>query len=113
MGHYNEKCGYMGATKTYASAKRLFHWPGMFDWICASTADCLTCQNNTPRPKHRNDVPLEEWQNETVPFRTVHIDHKGPIHPTSASSVHCVLIIDAFSRCLDFRWFTQYVIQQL
>ena len=72
----------------------------MFDWICALTADCLTCQNNKTKPKHRNEVPLEEWQNETVPFRTIHIDHKGPIHPTSASNIHCLLIVDAFSRFL-------------
>ena len=72
----------------------------MFHWICALTADCLTCQNNKPKPKHRNEVPLEEWQNETVPFRTIHIDHKGPIHPTSAGNVHCLLIVDAFSRFL-------------
>ena len=100
LGHYNEMGGHMGATKTYANAKRFYYWPGMFDWICALTADCLTCQNNKPKPKHRNEDPLEEWQNETVPFRTIHIDHKGPIHPTSAGNVHCLLIIDAFSRFL-------------
>ena len=92
--------GHMGATKTYANAKRFYYWPGMFDWICALTADCLTCQNNKPKPKHRNEVPVEEWQNETVPSRTIHIDHKGPIHPTSASNVHCLLIVDVFSRFL-------------
>ena len=100
LGHYNEMCGHMGATKTYANAKRFDYWPGMFDWICASTADCLTCQNNKLKPKHRHEVPLEEWQNETIPFRTIHIDQKGPIHPTSASIVHCHLIVDAFSRFL-------------
>ena len=100
LGHYNEMGGHMGATKTYANAKRFYYWPGMFDWICALTADCLTCQNNKPKPKHRNEVPLEEWQNETVPFCTIHIDHKGPIHPTSAGNVHCLLIVDAFSRFL-------------
>ena len=72
----------------------------MFDWICALTADCLTCQNNKPKPKHRDEVPLEEWQNETVPFCIIHIDHKGPIHPTSAGIVHCLLFVDAFSRFL-------------
>ena len=72
----------------------------MFDWICALTADCLTCQKNKPKPKHRNEVLFEEWQNETVPFRTIHIDHKGPFHLTSASNVHCLLIVDAFSRFL-------------
>ena len=30
----------------------------------------------------------------------MHIDHKGPIHPTSASNVHCLLIADAISKFL-------------
>ena len=90
----------MGATKTYANAKRFYFWPGKFDWICALTANCFTCQNNEPKPKHRNEVPLKEWKNETVPFRTVHIDYKGPLHPTIANIVHCLLIVGAFSRFL-------------
>ena len=92
--------GHMGANKTYANAERFYYWPGMFDWICVLTADCLTCQNNKPKPKHRNEVPLEEWPNETVLLRTIRIDHKGPVHPTSVDNVHCPLIIDAFSRFL-------------
>ena len=99
-GHYNEMGGHMGAAKTYNNVKRFYYWPGMFHWICALTADCLTSQNNKPKPKHRNEVPLEEWQNETIPFRTIHIDHKGPLHPTSNRNFHCLLVIDAFSRFL-------------
>ena len=99
LGHYNEMGGHMGAAKTY-NAKRFYYWPGMFDWICALTADSLTCQNNKPKPKHRNEVPLEEWQNETIPFRTIHIDHKGPLHPPSNRNLHWLLVIDAFSRFL-------------
>ena len=100
LGHYNEMGGHIGASKTYANAKRFFYWPGMFDWICALTADCITCQNNKPKPKQRNEVPLEDWQNDTIPFRTVHIDHKGPLHPPSNRNLHCLLVIDAFSRFL-------------
>ena len=100
LGHYNEMCGHMGAIKTYVKTKRFHYWPRMFDWICDLTADCLSCQNNKPKPKLRNKVPLEEWQNETVAFRSVQIGHKGPLHPTSASNAHCLLIIDAFSRFL-------------
>ena len=48
LGHYNEMGGHMGATKIYANAQKIYYWPGMFDWICALTADCLTCQNNKP-----------------------------------------------------------------
>ena len=43
LGRYNEIGGHMGASKTYNNAKRFYYWPGMFDWICALTADCLTC----------------------------------------------------------------------
>ena len=72
----------------------------MFDRICALTTHCITCQNNRPKPKHRNEVPLEEWQNDTIPFRTVHFDHKGPLHPPSNCNLHCLLVINAFSRFL-------------
>ena len=92
--------GHMGAPKNYNNAKRFYYWPGMFDCICALTADCLSCQNNKPKPNHRNEVPLEEWQNEVVPFRTIRIDHKGPLHPPSNRNLHCLLIIDASSRLL-------------
>ena len=85
LGHYSEMGGHMGASKTYRNAKRFCFWPGIFDWICALTADCLTCQNNKSQPKHRNEVPLEECQNETVPFRTIHIDHKRISSPTMYS----------------------------
>ena len=100
MGHYNELVGHMGVSKTYANAKRFFNWPGMFDWICALTADCLACQNNKPKPKHLNEVPLEEWQGDTAPFCAIHIDHEGPLHPPSNRNTHCLLIIDSFSRFL-------------
>ena len=100
LGHYNGMVGHMGTAETYANAKRFYYWPGMFDWIFALTADCLTCQTNKPKPGHRSGTPLEEWQNETVLFRTVHIDHEGPLHPTIASNAHCLLIIDAFSHFL-------------
>ena len=60
LGHYNEMGGHMGATNTHANAKRFYYWPGMFDWMCALTADCLTCQNNKHKPEHRNEVPPEE-----------------------------------------------------
>ena len=100
LGHYNEMGGDMGASKTYNNAKKFYIWPGMFHWICALTADCLTCQNNKPEPKHKIEVQPEEWQNETAPFRTIHIDHKGPLHPPSNRNLHCLLVIDAFFRFL-------------
>ena len=92
--------GHMVASKTHNNAKRFYYWLGIFDWICAPTAGCLTCQNYKPKPKHRNEVPLEEWQYETTPFRNIHIDHKVPLHPPSDRNFHCPLVIDAFFRFL-------------
>ena len=100
MGHYDELVGHMGASKTYANAERFYYGPGMFDWICALTADCLACQNNKPKPKHLNEVPLEEWQGDIAPFCAIHIDHKGPLHPPSNRNSHCLLVVDSFSRFL-------------
>ena len=94
LGHYNETGGHISASKTYNNAKRFYYWPVLFDWICALTADCLTRQNNKPNPKHRNEVPLEEWQYETTSFCTTHIDHKGHLHPPSNRNLHCLLVID-------------------
>ena len=100
MGHYNEPGGHIGTSKTYANAKRFSYWPGMFDWICALTADCLACQNNKLKPKQLNEVPLEEWQGDTAPFCAINNDHKGPLHRPSNPNTHCLLIIDSFSRLL-------------
>ena len=72
----------------------------MFDWICALTADCLACQNKKPKPKHLNEVPLEEWRGDTAPFCAIHIDHKGPLHPSSNRNTHCLLVINSFPRFL-------------
>ena len=45
LGHNKEMGGDINSPKTYNNAKRVHYWPGMFDWICALTADRLTCQN--------------------------------------------------------------------
>ena len=100
IGHYNELGGHIGPFKTYANAKRFYYWPGMFDWICALTSECLACQNNKPKPKHLNEVPLEEWQGDTAPFCAIHIDHKVPLHPPSNRNTHCLSTVDSFSRFL-------------
>ena len=96
MGLYNDFRGYMGAPKTYANAKRFCYYSGMFDWICASTVDCLVCQKNKPRPKHLKEVPLEDW-GKTAPFCAIHINHKGPLHPASKRITHCFLVVEFFN----------------
>ena len=62
LRHYNKMGGHTAASKAYANAKRFHFWPGVFDWICVSTADCLAFQNKKRKPKHLNGVPMEKWQ---------------------------------------------------
>ena len=37
----------------------------------------------------------------TYPFHTVLIDHKGPLNPVSDRKCHCLVVVDAFSRCIQ------------
>ena len=34
----------------------------------------------------------------TVAFRTVHIDHKGPLYSSSSGFEHCLVVLDSFCR---------------
>ena len=69
LGHYNEMGGQMGATKTHANAERFYYWPGMFDWNCALTADCITCQNNKPKPNIETKLILRNGK--MIPYLSV------------------------------------------
>ena len=63
--------------------------------------DCLECQKNKPKRKDLNEAPLQQLgQLETIPMKTIHIDHKGPLRPSSHGKNFCLVVIDAFSRYL-------------
>ena len=40
----------------------------------------------------------EAWR---LPFRTVHIDHKGPLYPRSSDFEHCLVVVGSFSRFIQ------------
>ena len=43
---------------------------------------------------------MKQLQNETLPFRTIHTDYKGPLYPPSNRNHHCLFVFDACSRFL-------------
>ena len=64
--------------------------------------ECLECQKNKPKRKDLNEAPLQQWgQLETIPMKTIHIDHKSPLRPSSHGKNFCLGVIDAFSRYLQ------------
>ena len=90
----------MGASKTYANAKRSYYWPGMCNWMCALAAHCLACQNKKPKPKHLEEVLVEECQINSAPFCAINTDHKGPLNSPSNQNSLCLLRVDSFPRFL-------------
>ena len=102
VSHSHELSGHLGQMKTLANLKRYFFFPGMFKWVTVPINDCLSCQKNKQKRKDLHEAPLQPWGGlETVPFRTVHIDHKGPLYPRSSNFEHCLVVVDSFSRFIQ------------
>ena len=102
LSHSHELSGHLGQMKTLANLKRYFFFPGMFKWVTVLINDCLSCQKNKQKRKDLHEAPLQPWGGlETVPFRTVHIDHKGPLYPSSSGFEHCLVVVDSFSRFIQ------------
>ena len=99
LSHSHELSGHLGQMKTLANLKRYFFYPEMFKWVTVLINDCLSCQKNKQKRKDLYEVLPQPWGSlETVPFRTVHIDYKGPLYPRSSDFEHCLVVVDSFSR---------------
>ena len=64
--------------------------------------DCLECQKTKSKGKDLNEAHLQQWgQLGTIQLKTIHIDHKAPLRPSSHGKIFCLVVIDAFSRYLQ------------
>ena len=98
LAHTHSHSGHPGIFKTLENIRQYFFWPGRYKWIVYLIEDCIECQTNKTKRHDLHEAPLEQWgELETTPFKTIHIDHKGPLHPSS-NSTHCLVVVDAFSR---------------
>ena len=93
--HDHRLSGHPGSQKPLLSPKRFFYWPGMNKWVRTLTKSCLTCRKNKQIRKDQITAPNEKW-GEEVPYliHTVHIDHKGPLNPTSDGNHHCLVVLE-------------------
>ena len=93
--------GYPGIFKSFENIRQYFFWPGRYQRIVHLIQDCIECQTNKTKRHDLHEAPLEQWgELETTPFKAIHIDHKGPLRPSSNSNTHCLVVVDAFSRFL-------------
>ena len=90
LAHAHTHNGHPGIFKTFENIRQNFFWPGRYKWIVSLIEDCLQCQTNKSKRHDLQEAPLEQWgELETTPFKTIHIDHKGPIRPSSNLNTHC------------------------
>ena len=85
--------------KTFENIGQYFFRPRRYNWIVKLIEDCIESQTNKTKRHDLDETPMEQWgELQTTPFKTIHIDHKGPLHPSSNSNTHCLVEVDAFSR---------------
>ena len=90
LAHKHPLSGHHGETKTSEMINRFFYWPGLYKWVNMLLHDCLERQKNKPKRKDLTEAPLQQWgQLETIPMKTIHIDHKGPLRPSSHGNNFC------------------------
>ena len=99
LAHAHSHSGHPGIFKTFENIRQYFFWPGRYKWIVYLIEDCNECQTNKTKRHDLHEAPLEQWGKlETTPFKTIHIDHKGPLRLSSNSNTYCLVVVDAFSR---------------
>ena len=98
LANTHSHSGHPGIFKTFENVRQYFFWPGRYKWIVYLIEDCIECQTNETKRHDLHEAPWEQWRElETTPSKTIHIDHKGPLRPTSNSNTHCLVVVDAFS----------------
>ena len=101
LGYTHSHSGHTGIFKTFESVRQYFFWPGRYKWTVYLIEDCIECQTNKTKRHDLHQAPLEQCgELEKTPFRTKHIDHKGPLRLSSNSNTPCLVVVDAFSRFL-------------
>ena len=99
LAHTHSQSGQPGIFKTFGNIRQYFFWPGQYQWIEYLIEDCIECQTNKTKRHDLHEPPLQQWgELEMTIFKTIHIDHKGPLRPSSDSNTHCLVVVDAFFR---------------
>ena len=101
LAHTHSHSAHPGIFKSFENIRLYFFWPGRNKWIVYLIENCIECQTNKTKRHDLHEAPLEQrGELETTPFKTIHIDHIGPLRPSSNSNTHCLVVVDAFSRFL-------------
>ena len=101
LAHSPSHSGHPRKIKSIENGKQYFFSPGRHKWIVYLIKSCIEYQPNKSKGHALHDAPLEQWgEFETTRFKTIHMDHKGMLKPSSNSYDHCLVVFAAFSNLL-------------
>lgn len=98
---YHNEIAHCGFEKTFHGIHLTYWFPSMRKRVRDYLDNCITCITaNTST--HVKEGELELVHTPTQPFKTIHVDHFGPLQETKEGYKHVLVVIDA---CTRFTWF--------
>ena len=94
---FHDDLGHLGTEKVINNLTKLYWFPKVHDKVKEHIANCLKCIEFSPVSGKREGF-LHSIPKENLPFRTIHIDHMGPLEKSTQGNRHVLVIIDAFTK---------------
>lgn len=98
---FHNEFGHFGADKTLELIKRSFYFKNMRQKIIEHIKECIECIRFNPKNK-RFDGNLHIITKGKIPFKTIHIDHVGPLEKTELKNLHILGVVDGFTKFIKF-----------
>lgn len=93
----HDNSGHIGIEKTIHEIKKLYWFSSMKKIVKKYINNCLSCIFYSPTNKKEGFLKIIDKGKE--PFKTIHLDHYGPIKmPSSDRSRYILVIVDAFTK---------------
>jgi len=97
---YHDEVGHVGAQKTMEGILNTSWFPSMKQRVYEHIQNCVKCLVANCSSE-RSEGELQIVEKGTTPFKTLHVDHFGPLEKTQESFRHVLVVVDAFTK---FSW---------
>jgi len=94
---YHDEAGHVGLDKTMHSILIHYWFPCMKLKIKEHIENCVKCLSYSVL-SGKIEGEMQIYEKETSPFKTLHIDHFGPLEVTSKGYKYILVIVDAYTK---------------
>jgi len=94
---YHDEAGHVGLDKTMHSILTHYWFPCMKLKIKEHIENCVKCLSYSVL-LGKMEGEMQIFEKETSPFKTLHIDHFGPLEATSKGYKYILVIVDAYTK---------------